>query len=369
MATPTVDSAPKSTAAAPSSTAKKPFAESTATATTNVLDPAGSVSEDHGDKPYESHVGRPHKTAVAQTVNPLLPTVDSPTNNKRPPPATRTGLNTEQNEAPVTGAVLSIFAEALSSSLSVGPDSSLDLEASASHTVANSLLDESPDRPDQSPSADPSATGAVASINGTPYTAVKSGDSIVFGSETLEVGQATTVSGVRISVETSAVVLDDKTVALTARPAPSVGSGGMETVHFTTISEDRADTSTHLELPIGGTENIRFTTISEDPAHTSRHSEPNVVAVGSITLTGSIIAGHSTDAAIIISGHTLSIGGPPATISGHVISQASYGLILLDSEAPTPTEGSLPPIRTRFDFSGPKQVTYVKQDSFVVNWA
>ena len=95
----------------------------------------------------------------------------------------------------------------------------------------------------------------------------------------------------------------------------------------------QADPSTETEIP--------FSTVIDPSRKTSADPRINTLAVGSVTLTASMVH-QSTAHAVAIDGSTISIGGPEATIHHHIFSQGTNGLHLIRTRTSKLDEGSLP---------------------------
>ena len=306
MATPTMDPTSVTTAAAPSSTVRSPYPRNTATAESR--DPSNTGTAAGRPDPAEtaSRDQRRTKAGDGDPGHTDTRSLDMPrktSQNEHAPPEHTTSAR------PTPAAAVSILAHALSSNVRE-TDPAMRSMVSAAHAIASSLVRTVGQG---HPNGDHSVTGAVITLSGKPYTAVQSSDNIILGSTTLGAGQHATISGQKVSVGSSEVVVGTTTAAFTALPAATNTA-----IAFSPVDRGQHDPS---------------------KAHAS------VLAAGSLTLTESAVATN----AVVIDGTTLTVGGQKATISGNIISQGSSGLVLLHSEASISAEGPLPQIVSASD--------------------
>lgn len=136
------------------------------------------------------------------------------------------------------------------------------------------------------PSANAASSQPIAIVGGQTVAANPSGSGVVIaGSQTLQPGQTTVINSIPVSVGTSQVVVGSSTIAV---PSAAGSNGGS------------SDPNTGAVVHIGG-------------------SQVTAVAVGS-------------SGAVQVAGQTLT-PGQVATISGHVVSDASIGLVVDGSTA------------------------------------
>jgi hypothetical protein len=212
-------------------------------------------------------------------------------------------------------AALSILAQALSSMVPE-TDPAMKTMVSIAHSIANSVLSHDPgkqpgDPNHLNPGAEHSVTGAIVTVAGTTLTAVQSSGQVVLGSHTLKVGQSATISSVVVSAGSTDIVVGSKTAVLTALPiGPKYAA-----IPFSPIASASGDDASDAVT---------------------------MVSAGSLTMAMSALDSD----AVVVDGTTLSVGGPMATISGYVISDAANGLVWLSLEAADSTETSLPAVVT-----------------------
>ncbi|KAL9075633.1 MAG: hypothetical protein Q9157_003920 [Trypethelium eluteriae] len=195
------------------------------------------------------------------------------------------------------------------------------------------------------------ASQAVATVGTQAYTV--SGDSILVGSQTLTAGgPAATVSGQVVSVDSSGIVVGTSTFAYSAVPQPSSSTGGatftVGSSVVTTFEANGAIIVGSSTLAVGGPgATVDGQSISAESnglvigsSTTASFTQDSLSASGSVsgpiveatfvagpeTLTASEVSGKS--GAIVVSGHTLSVGGPFAVFDGHTVSDASKGVII-----------------------------------------
>ncbi|KAK5714280.1 hypothetical protein LTR17_017286 [Elasticomyces elasticus] len=261
---------------------------------------------------------------TASLVQTFVPSADTePTSSFEPSPASYSPSTEEAGSSELTstqpvqdagGAIVSIFASAGSAS-----DSEGTTEASSAFDPTSASTIETP-VPGSEPSdgltmysdpADPAAT------YGSPISAgnLSPGVSTVSGSRTLEPGQVTTISSVQYSMDTggartTAIITSESDNAL------SVLSSAEQSA--TRIIDPEAAETTDATLP--------YTVVTTSGlGATSEASNEAVLSADIISLTA--YQDPSQTEVAIISGITLSVGGPALTLSGsHVVSLAPDGL-------------------------------------------
>lgn len=215
-------------------------------------------------------------------------------------------------------------------------------------------------------------SGAVITVSGNIISAQQTAGSVVVGSSTFSIGQEATISGVKISVGSSAVVLGGSTVtystyAIAAQSAsePGLGGGisgpaesivsigsqaytifaqpsGLEVLanHGTTTTlsvngpavsiDGQAVSAAPSGLVIGMGSEATTVAIIQDPGTAS-----NIITIGTQTFSASV---QSNGAEILANGATsltLTLGAPATTIESEAVSAASNGLLVVGSSTIT----------------------------------
>ena len=182
--------------------------------------------------------------------------------------------------------------------------------------------------------ADPSSSGVV----------------VVGGTQTLHVGQSAQLDGTPISIGMDGVVVDSSSTI----PIPAPAGDGSLTTPIVTLGDIRVQTdpSHSKAIVIGGTRTLfpGQTTVVDGTSisvgsqgivihgsttlplpHFSTSADPQgyaTIKIGSQTLTALQQSGQH---AIVFGSSTLSIGGPPLTTAGEVISAAISGVVVISS--------------------------------------
>lgn len=193
-------------------------------------------------------------------------------------------------------------------------------------------------------------------------TIIYTSDYYVLGSETVSVGQTTTILGEAVSADVSGLVFGSQSVAESTLHAaipgstpsvlqangftitvsavgPTSGDHGVVVIDHTTISKGGppATVGGHVisqgpgGLVMQGSRTISFSEVSLPNIVSGDTNHESVVAAGSITITASALSDSHTG--FVIDGTTLSEDGPVITKSGHTISYGSSGLVVVDAQS------------------------------------
>lgn len=342
-ATITAPSSPPTTAAAPSSKPDSPTATSTPTAESEVLQTSSS-----------SQVA-PATQRVPSNASPSSPDISQEASGtSQDPDKPATSSTAIAPALSILSAALSTTetASAIESSFSFDPLQSSELSASDVSLTTD---------PTKSIEFTPTS-GVVLSIKSVVKTIIYTSDYYVLGSETVSVGQATTISGEEVSADVSGLVLGSQTAAIStlhaedpgSKPSvlqangftitvsavhPTSGDPRVVVVEHTTISEGgpAATIRGHVVsqgpngLVMQGSQTISFSEISLPTIVSGDSDDESVMAAGSLTVTASALTGYHSG--VVIDGTTLSQDGPFITKDGHAISYGSSGLVLVDAQS------------------------------------
>ncbi|KAK4893586.1 hypothetical protein LTR27_008053 [Elasticomyces elasticus] len=258
---------------------------------------------------------------TASLVQTFVPSADTePTSSFEPSPASFSPSTEEAGSSELTstqpvqdagGAIFSIIASAASASDSEGITGATSaFDPTSASTIENTAPGSGPsDDPTlYSDPADPAATYDSSGSAGI----LSPGASTVIGSRTLQPGQVTAISGVQYSMDTGGAIV----TASESENALSVLSSAEQSARQTIDPEAAGTTDATLPYTVATKSGL---------GATSEASNKAVLSAGVISLTA--YQDPSRTEIAIISGTTLSIGGPALTLSGsHVVSLAPDGL-------------------------------------------
>lgn len=221
--------------------------------------------------------------------------------------------------------------------------------------------------PDEHPELPAVTASANIVIAGETMTAFKDGDTVhvLVDRTKLTLGQVTTISGTRIEVASNGIVVGSSTATFHDTQSSTAEAGSAVTIDGTVYSASAIADQTDAFLLAGQTllkdgtaATIEGQLVTNGPngisivdptASATATSEANnvgsVFTIDGIAYTATPVAGNSD--AVVLQGHTLSVGGPGVTFAHHVITKASSGILVTEttssaadatSEGPSSTE-------------------------------
>lgn len=192
--------------------------------------------------------------------------------------------------------------------------------------------------PDGQP-AEPTVGGANVVIAGKTMMAVQRGDNVLIDGTTLHVGQVATVAGTELSVASNGVVVGTITATFHDMGGSNVQASADAitidgTVYSTSALPDHADAvvlAGHTLSKGGPAATIDGQVVTYGPNGISVENSPASITVNGEVYSASTLPDQSD--AVLIAGHTLSKGGPAATIDGQVVTYGPNGISVVNSAA------------------------------------
>lgn len=165
-------------------------------------------------------------------------------------------------------------------------------------------------------------TVAVVPLGSSSATVLISSGQVIIGSNTVSVGQVTTISGHQVSAASNAVVVDD-----TTHQASAVASSTAPENALSVLSA--AETSDAGNLGQGSSQEIGATSATE-----TSNSQAFPVSQVVVTVGGTTYSLVQSGGVASIATFALTVGGSPTTVGSQVISLASAGVIVGSSTVP-----------------------------------
>lgn len=207
--------------------------------------------------------------------------------------------------------------------------------------------------------------GAEIVVADDSITAFKDGADVLIAGATLTIGQVTTISGARISVASDGIVVGIRTATFHEMESSTGEAGAAVTIDGTVYSASAIPGDSNAVLLAGQTLSIGGTAVSIDGqvvtngpngisivdptavASSEWLGTESVLTIDGTAYTATLVPGHS--GAVVLQGHTLSVGGPAVTIADQLVTKGSDGISVTDvtsltsvatSELPLPTNVS-----------------------------
>ena len=206
----------------------------------------------------------------------------------------------------------------------------------------------------------------VVTLGSHAFTAIPNGQNFVFGGSTLSVGSPSVViNNVPVTLATNGLILDPQganggnptTIVITPQRSQgaivtagsqvitAIQTGGIVVAAGFTLSTGgpAASISGNVvsvapgDLVIGGS-TVAFTSLTLGSTRISQNSFMAIFAIGGQAYTA--IASSGNGKIVTIGSFTFSVGGPPATISGQLISLGENGVVVGSTTVPLRTLAS-----------------------------
>ncbi|KAM0717518.1 hypothetical protein Q7P37_007370 [Cladosporium fusiforme] len=175
---------------------------------------------------------------------------------------------------------------------------------------------------DMRPAEPTVATAASVVVSGETLTVFKEGTDAIFAGTKVKVGQVTTISGIPISVGNEGIVVDSSTATFHEMDRSTSKTGDAmridSTGRPTAISADQSE--------------AEISNLDPKASATGTHATDNAGSVFTVDGTGytaTAVSGRSD--AVVLQGHTLSIGGSGVAIAGYSITKGPNGISIINS--------------------------------------
>lgn len=185
--------------------------------------------------------------------------------------------------------------------------------------------------------APPAITGANIVIASKTMSALKDGDDVLVDGTRLTLGQVATLAGTKVRIASDGIVVGTSTASFYETYGSTTGLNDVVTIDGQVYSASKLPGQSGATVLAGQTlsQGGSAATINGEVVTYGPHGISTIHSAASMTVGGGVGTAYpklpGLPDAVLLAGHTLSRGGPAATIDGEVISYGSHGISVVAS--------------------------------------
>lgn len=203
----------------------------------------------------------------------------------------------------------------------------------------------------------PASTAANIVIASKTMSAVKDGDDVLVDGTRLTLGQVATLAGTKVSIASDEIVVGTSTASFYETGGSMAGLNDFVTIDGQVYSASKlpgqsgaALLADHTLSQGGSAATIDGEVVTYGSHGFSTIESPASVTVNDKVYTATPLPGLSD--AVLLAGHTLSRGGPAATIDSEVISYGSHGISVVASAGSATATPTYDPVESIITIDG-----------------